>query len=89
MSESLRRLLGIQRRRLVATFLGYAEKNVYPHLGEQECERFRNEFLDAVGAYHELMLDILGASDDGTVLVNAEAMKLLRDIRADQQRRGS
>jgi len=86
-ADPLRRLLIVQRRRLVATFLGYAEANVYPLLSQEQADKFRTEFLDAVGAYHELMLDIVQANDDETVIINAEAMALLRDIRADLRRR--
>jgi len=85
--EPLRRLLTLQRRRLIGTFLGYAELKVYPNLTQEQQDEFRTEFLDAVGAYHELMLDIVQANDEETVIINPEAMALLRDIRADLRRR--
>ncbi len=80
-SESLRRLLETQRKRLLAAILGYAERELYPDLTEHQQRVFRGKVLDSVSAYHALMLDILGAANDGTELINVEAMELLRDVR--------
>jgi hypothetical protein len=80
-SDALRRLLVVQRRRLVAAVLNHAERELYPSLSGPQREAFRTKFISAVDAYHDLMLDILGSSQEDQV-VNVEAMELLRDIRA-------
>ncbi len=76
----MRRLLVTQRRRLVAAVLNHAEKEVYPHLSGPQREAFRTKFISAVDAYHDLMLDVLGSTQDDQV-VNVDAIELLRDIR--------
>lgn len=86
--DSLRRLLGVQRKRLLASILGYAERELYADLTEQQQKAFRSKVLDAVAAYHDLMLDILGAAHDDQELVNVEAMELLRDVRAQLGKAG-
>lgn len=86
-ADPLRRLLMVQRRRLVASFLGYAETSIYPQLTPEQQDDFRKEFLNAVAAYHELMLDIVQANDEEHVIINPDAMALLRDIRAQLARR--
>lgn len=84
--DGLRKLLVVQRRRLVGTILGYGERELYPHLSKDQQQGFRNKVLGAVESYHDLVMDIVGVSEDDTVLVNAEAMELLRDIREQVSR---
>ncbi len=78
--DSLRRLAVSQRRRLVATILGYAEREIYPDLTEAQRTEFRQKVLEAVSAYHDLMLDILGTAQESE-LINVEAIELLKEIR--------
>jgi hypothetical protein len=80
MSDDLRRLLNLQRRRLVGSLMGHAERELYPDLTEQQRKAYRDNTLASVDAYHEVMLDILGARDPNE-LVNAEAIDLLREVR--------
>lgn len=80
--DALRKLLVAQRKRLVASVLGHAERELYPRLSADQQKAFRSKVLGAVDAYHDLMLDVLGASEDPTTLLNAEAIALLRDVRA-------
>jgi hypothetical protein len=71
-----------QRRRLVGSILEYAEQRVYPHIPVAEQRAFRQKVLTAVGAYHDMTLDMLKASvSDGTV-VNERALELLEQIHA-------
>lgn len=77
----MRRLMFEQRRRTVATILGHAEREVYCYLDPEEQKQFRRKVLDAVDSYHQLMLDILGATSDPNVLVEAETLELLRNVR--------
>ena len=79
--ESLRKLLTSQRRRLVATVLGFAEREIYPDLTDEQQQAFRQKVLEAVQAYHDLMIDILGAAENDQQLINVEAIELLREIR--------
>lgn len=79
--ESLRKLLTSQRRRLVATVLGFAERELYPDLTEAQQHAFRAKVLEAVQAYHDVMTDILGAAENDQQLINVEAIELLREIR--------
>ncbi len=79
--ESLRKLLGLQRRRLLATILGHAERELYPDLTEHQQGEFRAKVLEATQAYHDVMNDILGAADSDQQVINVEAIELLRQIR--------
>ncbi len=80
MSDELRRLLGLQQKRLLAAVLGFAEREIYPDLTAEQRKAFRSSVIDAVGSYHGMMLDIVGSQDPNT-LVNAEAIEMLREIR--------
>ena len=75
-----RNVLNEQRRRLVGNLMQYLEANVYTHLSEHEQRELRKRVLTAVGAYHDVCLDMLKASiDDGSV-VNEEALHLLARV---------
>ncbi len=78
--DTLRRLLDVQRRRLVASIMSHAERELYPDLTPDQQKAFRSKVLSAVGSYHDVMLDILGTRDE-TELINLEAIELLRDVR--------
>ncbi len=80
-SDDIRRLLVSQRRRLVGTILGFAERELYGDLTDEQKLGFRTKVLNAVDAYHELTLDIIGATNDPNEIINTEALELLRDIR--------
>ncbi len=78
--DSLRRLLDTQRRRLTASIMNHAERELYPDLTVDQQKAFRHKVLTAIGSYHDVMLDILGTRDE-TELINLEAIELLRDVR--------
>ncbi len=85
--DRMKRLLIEQRRRMVATILGHAEREVYAYLSPEEQRAFRKKVLDALDAYHCLMLDIVGASHDENTLIEAETLELLRDVRDELRNR--
>lgn len=85
-SEFVRNLLIEQRKRLIGSIMVHAEKNLYPHLSAVEQRAFREKVLASVGAYHDTCLDILKASVNDGVVVNAEALELLRDIHTQVSR---
>ena len=81
-----RNVLNEQRRRLIGNLMQYMERHVYQHLTPDEQRELRARVLVAVGAYHDVCIDMLKASiDDGTV-VNEEALKLM--ARLSQQMEG-
>lgn len=66
------------RQRLVATIMQYAEQKLYPKLTATERNALREKVLQAVGAYHDNVLDLLRASvDDGTLKVNEAALEAI------------
>jgi len=72
-----RNVLNEQRRRLIGNLMQYLESHVYEHLSQADQRELRKRVLTAVGAYHDVCLDMLKASiDDGTV-VNEEALRLM------------
>ncbi len=79
--DRLRKLLVVQRRRLVGTILGFAERELYPQISKDQQQAFRAKVLTAVEGYHDLVMDIVGVAEDDNVIINAEALELLRDIR--------
>lgn len=73
-------LLDRQRKRLLATVLGHCEQSTWwTKLTPLQQRQLREKVLTAVGAYHDLMLDLMRSSDDGTVQ-NEIALELLDKI---------
>lgn len=73
-------LLDRQRKRLLATVLGHCEQSAWwTKLTPLQQRQLREKVLTAVGAYHDLMLDLMRSSDDGTVQ-NEIALELLDKI---------
>lgn len=72
-----RNLLNEQRRRLVGNLMTYIETNVYRHLSPDEQRELRKRILTAVGAYHDVCIDMLKASIDDGSMVNEDALKLM------------
>ena len=80
-SDFVRSMLIERRKRLVGSVMVYLERQVYPKLSKPEQAQLRDKIMVEVGAYHDVCLDILKASvDDGTIIVNEEALRLLQDI---------
>lgn len=80
--EFIKNLAIEQRSRLIGSIMGYAERRVYRHLPDDVKAEFREKVLQAVGQYHDFILDCLKASvNTGTEsVVNEEAIRLLRDV---------
>lgn len=74
-----RELVGAQRRRLVARILGEVERAFDVR---DLPEELRTGVMDAVGTYHDLVLDLLGVRDDEGVIRNEDAVRLLGEIHA-------
>jgi predicted dinucleotide-utilizing enzyme len=63
-------LLALQRRRLVGTIMRHLETEVYPHLEPAARQAVRQKVLQAVSAYHDVVLDVLGATSKGEEIQN-------------------
>lgn len=75
-----RNMLNEQRRRLVGNLMTYIESNVYRHLSPEDQRELRKRVLTAVGAYHDVCVDMLKASiDDGSV-INEDAVRLMAQL---------
>lgn len=72
-----RNMLNEQRRRLIGNLMTYIESNVYRHLSPDEQRELRKRILTAVGAYHDVCIDMLKASIDDGTMVNEDALKLM------------
>ena len=82
-NQFVRNLLAEQRKRLVGSIMRYAEEDFYAGLSREQQVAFRDKVLTSVGAYHDTVLDILKSSvDDGTYMVNEEALRMIAQIHA-------
>lgn len=82
--DPVRELIVEQRKRLVATLMHELEPQLRP-LGEREWRATRGKILDAIGGYHDLVLDALKVGDRG-VTRNEHAIRLIEQVH-DAQRR--
>jgi hypothetical protein len=80
-----RNLLNEQRRRLVGNLMTYIESNVYRHLSEHEQRELRKRVLTAVGAYHDVCVDMLKASIDDGSIVNEDAVRLMARLSSQME----
>jgi hypothetical protein len=76
-SDFVRALLTEQRKRLVATILGYIERNVSYKLTSDERLDLRDEIKDAINNYHDCVLDCLKASVNDGGMFNEHALVML------------
>lgn len=78
------------RQRMVATVMNCIEKEIAPRLPANErsqlISRFRTRVMQAVGAYHDVTLDMLKASIADGSMTNEVALSLLQQIHVDQQK---
>lgn len=84
--DMVRRLLGEQRRRLVASILGGLETSSAWHklpVGEQK--QLREKVLASVGSYHDFCLDVIKVSGDDSIR-NELALTLLQQVHDSQRR---
>lgn len=63
MGVPIRDFLKRRRDRAVGTVLGYAEREIFPHLPSEKREAFRRNVLDAMNGYHDSVLDLVKAED--------------------------
>jgi hypothetical protein len=83
--DIIRRLAIEQRKRLVASILGHAERELFPQLTPVQQRQLRDKVLSSVNAYHDFMLDVIRVgADDG--VRNTLAIDLLQQVHASQRR---
>lgn len=84
----VRQLLVERRKRAVGTIMAYAERELYPGMSPRQQGEFRAKVLEAVGSYHDMMID-LSRSLVGDAVVNTEALALLARVDAKLARDGA
>lgn len=77
-----REFLYRRKNRMVGKLLDYCEREVFPHLTEEQRDNLRAEVKRKLGDYHRDVLDLLG---DSPVKVNAIAVEARERIH-DQHR---
>lgn len=79
MSDPVVAIISEQRKRLVGSILGHAERELYADLTEGQQRAFRQKVLTSAGAFGDFVIDVVrGVSANHWV--NDEAMQLLADI---------
>ena len=90
MSDFVKNLAVEQRKRLVASLMECFEKQVIPTVPMNQrnavTKVFRDKVMSSVGKYHDTMLDCLKASINDGMVVNEEAVRLLRELHQGQER---
>ena len=78
--DVVRNMLGEQRKRLVASILGFMEsEDWWGELHDDEREQLRAKVRGAIGVYHDVTLDLLKATLGGSqVLMSEDALRLLQ-----------
>lgn len=76
----VRQLAIRQRKRLVATVMGTAERSPWwAKLRREEQDAFRTGVLGAIDTYHDFMLDVIGVARDDSIR-SEQALELLERI---------
>lgn len=83
-NTQMARLVTERRKRLVASIMGYLEREVYRHLTTSEQRELRLKVLGAVDEFADLMRDVLKVSSDGEA-VNEHAIELLEALHDGQR----
>lgn len=78
MSVAVKDFLKARRDRALGSIMGFAEREIYPKLSQQEKIAFRNLVLDSLNSYHDSVLDLV-KSDTGTVR-NEELVQMLERL---------
>lgn len=78
MSVAVKDFLKARRDRALGSIMGFAEREIYPKLSQQEKAAFRNLVLDSLNSYHDSVLDLV-KSDVGTVR-NEELVQMLERL---------
>lgn len=78
------RLLDAQRRRLVATIMGHAERAFFSKLTQPERDEFRAKVLDGVAAFSDFTRDVVKIADTDFVR-NERVLELIESIHSGQR----
>ena len=82
MADPVVETIGNQRRRLVATILGHAEREIYPSLTQEQQLAFRAKVLQSTSAFSDFVIDTVRASSQGGIWINEDVVELLATITA-------
>jgi hypothetical protein len=83
MADELRRLAIEARKRAVAGILQHVETKLT--LTTTERQDLRDKVMTSIGAYHDLVLDMIKVQD-GPYALNEETLRVLQLVHASQQR---
>lgn len=78
MGVAIQDFLANRRNRCVGSILGNAERDFFEKLTPQQRDAFRQLVRDAVGSYHDSVLDLVRAEDG--VMRNEEVLAMLTRI---------
>ncbi len=85
----VKRLLSERRQRLVGTIMREAEATLFPSVPDSVRKAYRQKVLEAVGSYHDVVLDCMRASvDDGSVRQDPDVILAAINGLAAEIRRG-
>lgn len=85
MADVWRAFAGRQRERVIASVMGHAERSAWwDKMTPAERKAFRDKVLSSVGAYHDVVLDLLRSVDDQSI-GNPEVVRLLDLVHASQK----
>lgn len=73
-------LLRKRRDRAIAICLSLKEREADPFLPPQVSAKLRKVILDQMNDLYDTCLDLLGSSDDGTVILNEEYLRKIDDL---------
>jgi hypothetical protein len=79
MADPVVAIIGEQRKRLVGTILGHAEREFYADLTVEQQHAFRIKVLVAAGSFSDFLIDVVRGVSQGT-WVNDEVIGLLAEI---------
>lgn len=80
MSIPVKQFLKARRDRALGSILGYAERELFPVLTEEQKKHFRQVVLDSLNSYHDSALDLFKSDVDS--LHNDALIDLLRRVDA-------
>lgn len=82
-------LLQERRSRLVAATMGTIERSpAWARLTREERLDLREDVIDAVNGYHDVVLDLMKVLSDGHSLINDQAVEMIRDVHTAVASRG-
>ena len=84
MGVPIQEFLAKRRNRCIGAILGNAEREFFNKLTPEQRDSFRHLVRDAVGGYHDSVLDLVGAEDG--VARNEEVFTLLERIERQTRR---